>query len=79
MYKDEIEEDGSRRASMISKDATRVTEKEVDWSRETSDDWRDFTVSATSRRGLFGLLMCVARWHDSFPHGRAETTSPTRT
>jgi hypothetical protein len=47
-YKDEIEEDGSRRASMIGKDATGVTEKEVDWSRESSDDWRDFTVGPTS-------------------------------
>lgn len=42
MYKDEIEEDGSRRASLIGKDLTNVTEKEVG---EDEDDWRDFTVS----------------------------------
>ena len=40
MYKDEIEEDGSRRASMIGKDLTNVTEREVG----DEDDWRDLTV-----------------------------------
>ena len=40
LYKDEIEEDGSRRASMIGKDLTNVNEKEV-WDE---DDWRDLTV-----------------------------------
>jgi hypothetical protein len=39
MYKDEMEEDGSRRASLIGKDFTKVTEQEVE-----EDDWRDFTV-----------------------------------
>ena len=43
MYKDEIEEDGSRRASMIGKDlTTNITEQEVG----DQDDWRDLTVSS---------------------------------
>jgi hypothetical protein len=41
MYKDEIEEDGSRRTSLIGKDLTNVTEREVG---EDGDDWRDLTV-----------------------------------
>jgi hypothetical protein len=40
MYKDEIEEDGSRRASLIGKDLTNITEREVG----DEDDWRGFTV-----------------------------------
>jgi hypothetical protein len=57
MYKDEIEEDGSRRASMISKDMARVTEKEVNWCDETNDDWKDFTVSSKRCFVLSRVLM----------------------
>jgi hypothetical protein len=41
MYKDEIEEDGSRRTSLIGKDLTNVTEREVG---EDGDDWSNLTV-----------------------------------
>ena len=43
MYRDEIEEDGSRRASLLEKDMTTVNEKPV--GEDVEDDWRDLTVS----------------------------------
>jgi hypothetical protein len=42
MYRDEMKEDGSRRASLLEKDVTRVVEQEV--GEDEDDDWRDFTV-----------------------------------
>jgi hypothetical protein len=52
LYKDETEEDGRRRASVIGKDLTKVTETEVG----EEDEWRDLTVSL-----LFLLVDVVMR------------------
>jgi len=46
MYKDEIEDDGSQRTSIINKDFTNVNEKEVG---DEEDDWRNLTVRPASR------------------------------
>jgi hypothetical protein len=43
MYRDYTQENGSKRGSVIDKDATRITEKEVALD-EGEDDWRGLTV-----------------------------------
>jgi hypothetical protein len=73
MYKDEIEEDGSRRASMIGggKDLTRVTEKEV--GSDQADDWRDLTVCLSVKVVLTSRptqTEYAARRNDSLPDRR---------
>jgi len=54
MYKDEIEDDGSRRTSMINKDFTNVNEKEVG---DEEDDWRNLTVCPASRLEVQKLMI----------------------
>ena len=73
MYRDEIEEDGSRRASLLEKDMTTVNEKPV--GEDVEDDWRDLTVSLEFS-ALSNTLMVQPVSVIHYPTGEAKTYPP---